>query len=446
MKILLFLLFISLCYISFSFSFLIKANIKLLKLTSINYVTLDKKGKNLINNHVHRKNIRSLKSFLYPHFLKRIIEPLENANFKNYFFFRSLSRICVSLSSAFSLNAKLNLYRKNTNNLLLTQLLMNNEILIKILKICWLYKLSHFIDKNIKLCRYMSTIFYIISIYLDILSTYNISKNFYFYYFLYSLSSILKNLSILTYTSIRSSINFHVSQMLSNSNQKFNEKSIRDIKLVNKDTYDKNISNENINDENKDKNKNDENVDKNKNDENVDKNKNDENEDKNINDENKDKNINEENVDKNINDENEDKNINDENKDKNINEENVDKNINDENKDKNINDENEDKNIDEKLMEVNTLKKEYNILKKVYEKKKENNNSNILRNNLKVKRKFYIGEISVITDLLFSLVDLSTILLLSHAAKFIKQKIFFYIFLSSLHLFFSYKELEYLLI
>ncbi|CRH00911.1 conserved Plasmodium membrane protein, unknown function [Plasmodium relictum] len=363
MKILLlFLLFMLLPYTSFSF--VMKANIKALKLTSINY------------NHVHRKNIRSLKIYLYPRFLKRIVEPLENVNFKNYFFFRSLSRICVSLSSAFSLNAKVYLYRKNMNNLLLTQLLMNNEIFIKILKICWLYKLSHFIDKNIKLCRYLSTIFYIISIYLDILSTYDISKNFYFYYFLYSLSSILKNLSILTYTSIRSSINFHVSQMLSYSNQKINKESMGTIKLTDKNGGE-NISGENINNEN----------------------------------------INNENINN--------ENINNEN----INNENI--------------------NVNEKLMEINALKKDkYKVINKFYAKKKEeNNNNNILRNNLNVKRKtFYIGEISVITDLLFSLVDLSTILFLSRATKYIKQKLFFYIFLSSLHLFFSYKELEYLLI
>ncbi|KAI4837277.1 hypothetical protein MKS88_003747 [Plasmodium brasilianum] len=61
------------------------------------------------------------------------------------------------------------------------------------------------------------------------------------------------------------------------------------------------------------------------------------------------------------------------------------------------------------------------------------------------RKTFFIGEVSVIVDLLSSLVDLLTALLFSRAMKYIKQKFYFYILLSSVHLFFSYKELQHLL-
>lgn len=305
--------------------------------------------------------------------------------------YRSLARICVSLSSAFSLGAKLYLYKKNMNSLFLTQLLMNNEILIKILKICWLYKLSHFIDKNVKLCRYLSTVFYIISIYLDIFSTYNLANNIYIYYLFYSLSSILKSLSILTYTSIRSNINFQVYQMLTLQKKNYEKK----YKITNTshknntpiDRYSHSTSSTNVEHNNIHSNDNATTIHKN-----------------------------------NI--------LNESTQNGHNNIENIHLKNNVIHNTKDVHN-----NLDIHS-EVENTDEDYKIYDNHIEKNKLSINT----------KKFCIGEISVIIDLLSTLVDLSTILFLFQATKFIKQNLCFYIFISALHLFFSYKEIQYLLI
>ncbi|CDO63411.1 conserved Plasmodium membrane protein, unknown function [Plasmodium reichenowi] len=373
------LLFILLSYNSFAY--VLNKNIKTLSLSSNIY------KKNLF---YRKKNIRPLKIYVYPSFIKNIIKPLENSYFRNYFMYRSLARICVSLSSAFSLGAKLYLYKKNMNSLFLTQLLMNNEILIKILKICWLYKLSHFIDKNVKLCRYLSTVFYIISIYLDIFSTYNLANNIYIYYLFYSLSSILKSLSILTYTSIRSNINFQVYQMLT-LEKKNNEKEYKITNTSHKnntpiDKYSHSSSNSSV-------------------------------EHNNIHC-NDDGTINKNNI------------LNESPKYGHNNKENIYL------KNKVIHNTKDVHNNLDVHSELKNTDEEYKI-----------SDNHIEKNKLSINTKnFCIGEISVIIDLLSTLVDLSTILFLFQATKFIKQNLCFYIFISSLHLFFSYKEIQYLLI
>ncbi|CAC9696302.1 conserved Plasmodium membrane protein, unknown function [Plasmodium sp. DRC-Itaito] len=371
------LLFILLSYNSFTY--MLNKNIKTLSLSSNIY------KKNLF---YRKKNIRPLKIYVYPSFIKNIIKPLENEYFRNYFVYRSLARICVSLSSAFSLSAKLYLYKKNINSLFLTQLLMNNEILIKILKICWLYKLSHFIDKNVKLCRYLSTVFYIISIYLDIFSTYNVANNIYIYYLFYSLSSILKSLSILTYTSIRSNINFQVCQML--TLQKNNEK---EYKMNN--TSDKNNTCSDSDSDNSSSSVEDNNI--------------------HCND---DGTINKNNI------------LNECPQNVHNNKENIYLKHNVVHNTKDV-----DNNLDVHNQVKNTAQ-EF----KIFDNHIENDKLSINTKNL------CIGEISVIIDLLSTLVDLSTVLFLFQATKFIKQNLCFYIFISSLHLFFSYKEIQYLLI
>ncbi|SBS85283.1 conserved Plasmodium membrane protein, unknown function [Plasmodium ovale curtisi] len=58
---------------------------------------------------------------------------------------------------------------------------------------------------------------------------------------------------------------------------------------------------------------------------------------------------------------------------------------------------------------------------------------------------FCIGEVSVVTDMLSSLVDLLTVVLFTRATQYIKQKLCFYVLLSFLHMFFSYMELHHLL-
>lgn len=77
----------------------------------------------------------------------------------------------------------------------------------------------------------------------------------------------------------------------------------------------------------------------------------------------------------------------------------------------------------------------------------ENINNKIKDNlyTLENKQIFTIGDVSVITELFSSIVDLLTVIFLSKATNFIKHNLYFYIFLSSCHLFFSYKELHYLL-
>ncbi|SOV74765.1 conserved Plasmodium membrane protein, unknown function [Plasmodium sp. gorilla clade G3] len=377
-----YLLFILLSYNSFTY--VLNKNIKTLSLSSNIY------KKNIF---YRKKNIRPLKIYVYPSFIKNIIKPLENIYFRNYFIYRSLARICVSLSNAFSLSAKLYLYKKNINSLFLTQLLMNNEILIKILKICWLYKLSYFIDKNVKLCRYLSTVFYIISIYLDIFSTYNVANNIYIYYLFYSLSSILKSLSILTYTSIRSNINFQVCQML--TLQKNNENVYKMTNTTNKNnTCDSNIDSD-ISSSSRVEDNNIHNI--------------------HCND---DGNINKNNI------------LNECLQNGHNNKENIYLNHNAvhnmKDVDNNLGVHSEDKNSAQEF--------------KIYD-------NHIEKDKLSINTKnFCIGEISVIIDLLSTLVDLSTILFLFQATKYIKQNLGFYIFISSLHLFFSYKEIQYLLI
>lgn len=269
--------------------------------------------------------------------------------------FRSLTRVCVSLSSGFSLNARISLFRKNINSLVLTKLLVNNEILIKILRIGWLCKLSSIVNKNFKLCRYLSTIFYIISIYIDIFSTFNMSADSYIYYILNSLSSIMKNLSIMTYTSIRSSTNLYISQMLSNKNWNGIKKTDQEHVNLNNIQDNKNDSNWNI------------------------------------------------------------------------------------------------ISIDNETGTFNKKEKNNEILSSdsfIKNKTQIENINNKIKDNLYTlenKQIFTIGDVSVITELFSSIVDLLTVIFLSKATNFIKHNLYFYIFLSSCHLFFSYKELHYLL-
>ncbi|ETB56718.1 hypothetical protein YYC_05108 [Plasmodium yoelii 17X] len=344
------LLFVSFLYyfiiLQISSQFILK-NHPNSKIRSVHYRYNASKGK---------RCVRLVKVNVYRGVLTNIIRPLKNKQFQKYCLFRALTRVCVSLSSRFSLNARISLFRKNINNLVLTKLLINNEILIKILKIGWLCKLSGIVNKNFKLCRYLSTIFYIISIYIDIFSTFNMSSNSYIYYILNALSSIMKNLSILTYTSIRSLTNLYISQMLSNKNWNEIKKTNQEIFNLNNVQDSKNCSNWNS---------------------------------------------------------------------------------------ISIDNETESFNKKEKNNETETVTDSF--IKK--EKQIANINNKIKDNlyNLENKQIYTIGDVSVITELCSSIIDLLTVIFLSKATHFIKHNLYFYIVLSSCHLFFSYKELQYLL-
>ncbi|SCM22465.1 conserved Plasmodium protein, unknown function [Plasmodium chabaudi adami] len=342
------ILFVSFLYfiiLQLSSQFVLKNHPNSAKLKSIHYRYNVTRGK---------RCVRSLKVNVHRGVLTNVIEPLKDKQFQKYCLFRALTRICVSLSSGFSLNARISLFRKNVNNLVLTKLLVNNEILIKILRIGWLCKLSNIVNKNFKLCRYLSTIFYIISIYIDIFSTFNISTNSYIYYILHSSSSIMKSLSIMTYTSIRSPTNLYISQMLSNKNG-------NETKQTDQENTDLNNPQGNKNYTKKDS----------------------------------------------------------------------------------INSGNATEPFDEKEQnnEINS---------DLFDKNKtqiENGNNKIKDNlcTLENKKIFTIGDVSVITELLSSIVDLLTVIFLSKTTNYIKHNLYFYILLSSCHLFFSYKELHYLL-
>ncbi|SBT77700.1 conserved Plasmodium protein, unknown function [Plasmodium ovale] len=333
------------------------------------------------NNSVRKKErVRHVQVYAYSGFLKNIIEPLENSQFRYYFFFRSLSRVCVSLSSSFSLNAKLDLFRKNINNLLLTQLLVHNEVLIKILRIGWLYKLSHLVDKNIKLCRYLSTLFYIVSIYIDILSTCNLSTNCYVIYTLHSISSILKSLSIMTYTSIRATTNLRICQILSSHTQR---RSFDEVKVPSGEQISCSAeSSHRVGS-----------IDRVENNERA-----------------------------------------------------VDNNSKSGTNLPNV--------AEEEFMSVfseeSSQPRNNRLAESDNGKSKITNNSGSTddtKNNLSYKqaKTFCIGEVSVVTDMLSSLVDLLTVVLLTRATQYIKQKLCFYVLLSFLHMFFSYMELHHLL-
>ncbi|CAD2095220.1 conserved Plasmodium protein, unknown function [Plasmodium vinckei brucechwatti] len=339
------ILFVSFLYfiiLQLSSQFVLKNHPNSAKIKSIHYRYNVTKGKNCV---------RSLKVNVYRGVLKNVIEPLKDKQFQKYCLFRALTRICVSLSSGFSLNARISLFRKNINNLVLTKLLVNNEILIKILKIGWLCKLSNIVNKNFKLCRYLSTIFYIISIYIDIFSTFNISTNSYIYHILHSSSSIMKSLSIMTYTSIRSPTNLYISQMLSNKNGS-------ETKQTDQENANLNNAQDNTN---------------------------------------------------------------------------CAKNVS-------INNVSND-NATEPFNEINSdlFAKNKNQIENVNNKIKDNLCT------LESKKIYTIGDVSIITELLSSIVDLLTVIFLSKTTNYIKHNLYFYILLSSCHLFFSYKELHYLL-
>ncbi|VWU52050.1 conserved protein, unknown function, partial [Hepatocystis sp. ex Piliocolobus tephrosceles] len=355
------------------------------------------------------KNIKPFQFYLFPSSAKNILlQPFENGQIKNYFFFRLLSRVCVSISQSFSINARICLYKKkNMNSSSLTQVLINNEILIKVLKICWLFKLSRLVDNNIRLCRYLSSLFHIISIYIDIFLAFDYSNsylnkyinNLYVYYILYSTSSILKNLSIMTYASIKPSINLRVSESLSKgvtagkvsknhvTDKKNNNKVISDIPINETSSLFKT----------------------------------------NTGDENASSFVNK------LNKIHEKKNISD-------NKTNTD----------NIKETNLSFLKGLKNLEFITNKLKKNEKKKNY--KISNNISNTANNKENNSSKTYpqtkivtIGEVSVTSELLSTAVDFLTVILSSHVTKLIKQKLCFYIFISSLHIFSSYKELYYLL-
>ncbi|KEG02662.1 conserved Plasmodium protein, unknown function [Plasmodium vinckei vinckei] len=336
------ILFVSFLYfiiLQLSSQFVLKNHPNSTKIKSIHYRYNVTKGKNYV---------RSLKVNVYRGVLKNVIEPLKDKQFQKYCLFRALTRICVSLSSGFSLNARISLFRKNINNLVLTKLLVNNEILIKILKIGWLCKLSNIVNKNFKLCRYLSTIFYIISIYIDIFSTFNISTNSYIYHILHSSSSIMKSLSIMTYTSIRSSTNLYISQMLSNKNGSETKQPGQENANLNNTQDNKNCAqNDSIN----------------------------------------------------------------------------------------------SSNAAEPFHEINSdlFAKNKNQMENANNKIKDN------LSNFESKKIYTIGDVSIITELLSSIVDLLTVIFLSKTTNYIKHNLYFYILLSSCHLFFSYKELHYLL-
>ncbi|SBT38046.1 conserved Plasmodium protein, unknown function [Plasmodium ovale wallikeri] len=283
-------------------------------------------------------------------------------------------------SSSFSLNAKLDLFRKNINNLLLTQLLVHNEVLIKILRIGWLYKLSHLVDKNIKLCRYLSTLFYIVSIYIDILSTCNLSTNCYVIYTLHSISSILKSLSIMTYTSIRATTNLRICQILSSHTQR---RSFDEVKVPSGEQISCSAeSSHRVGS-----------IDRVENNERA-----------------------------------------------------VDNNSKSGTNLPNV--------AEEEFMSVfseeSSQPRNNRLAESDNGKSKITNNSGSTddtKNNLSYKqaKTFCIGEVSVVTDMLSSLVDLLTVVLLTRATQYIKQKLCFYVLLSFLHMFFSYMELHHLL-
>ncbi|ANQ09212.1 Uncharacterized protein PCOAH_00034550 [Plasmodium coatneyi] len=299
-----------------------------------------------------------------PNFLSSIITPLSNEKIKKYFVFRCLSRICVSLSSAFSLNAKIHLYRKNSDNLLLTQVLVYNEILVKVLKICWLYKLRSFVDSNIKLCRILSTVFYVFGIYLDLLSTLDFSKNSFFLpCTFFVLSSTLKSLSIMTYASIRSATYLRLCEMLNKQNDNIpcgHDNSERTNRVESTNDH---LVTEEQNRERSD----------------------------------------------------------------------------------GVKSKGEDTHVP--VLGAQQVDTPRVTLPNGTPHSERNNYCISPYNNPvnSVKKTYFIGEVSVLTDLLSSLVDLLTVVLLSRTTDYIKKKIYFYFLLSSLHLFFSYKELQCLL-
>eukprot|EP00366_Plasmodium_knowlesi_P003953 XP_002261450.1 hypothetical protein, conserved in Plasmodium species [Plasmodium knowlesi strain H] len=308
-----------------------------------------------------------------PNFLTSIITPLSNENIKKYFVLRCLSRICVSLSSAFSLNAKIHLYRKNNDNLLLTQVLIYNEVLVKVLKICWLYKLRSFVDSNIKFCRILSTVFYVIGIYLDLLSTLDFFKNsFFFPCMFHVLSSTLKSLSIMTYASIRSATYLRLCEMLNKQNESVVPCVLDHFKRAGRvEPTNDHLVTEDQSRERRDNVK--------------------------------------------------------------LKEEKVATHLGEDTHVSVVGAEQGD------TPPVSLSNGISQIERSNYCSSDANNSVN------NAKKTYFIGEVSVLTDLLNSLVDLLTVVLLTRATKYIKNKIYFYFLLSSLHLFFSYKELQCLL-
>ncbi|GAB67331.1 hypothetical protein PCYB_113510 [Plasmodium cynomolgi strain B] len=302
-----------------------------------------------------------------------IITPLSNEKVKKYLVFRCLSRICVSLSSAFSLNAKIYMYKNNSDNLLLTQVLIYNEILVKVLKICWLYKLRSFVDSNIKKCRLLSTVFYVIGIYLDLVSTLDFLKNsFFFPCSLYVLSSTLKSLSIMTYASIRSATYLRLCEILNKQNE-----SIPSVLDNSNSTSRVNSTNDHLITEEQNRERTDGVKSK---------------------------------------------------------EENVAIRLGEDTHVPIFGAEQGDNTPRVSLSNGTPHSEGGN-----YCSSRANNLVNT------VKKTYFVGEVSVLTDLLASLVDLLTVVLLAWTTKYIKKKIYFYFLLSSLHLFFSYKELQCLL-
>ncbi|KJP88133.1 hypothetical protein AK88_02250 [Plasmodium fragile] len=331
------------------------------------------------HNHRQRKKGITQRSTLTirasPNFLSSIITPLSNEKFKKYFLFRCLSRTCVSLSSAFSLNAKIHLYKKNGDNMLLTQVLIYNEIIIKVLKVCWLYKLRLFVDTNIKLCRILSTVFYVIGIYLDLLSTLDFFKNsFFFPCTLYVLSSTLKSLSVMTYASIRSATYLRICEMLNNPKTESTplvlHKGVRTTRVENTNDDHSLVQEQNGEPTDGVKSK----------------------------------------------------------------------------QEKEAMNLAEDTHVCIHGAEQTDNTPRVSVPNGTPQTERGNIYSSGDNNPLNsVKKTYFIGEVSVLNDLLASLVDLFTIVLLARTTKYIKEKIYFYFLLSSLHLFFSYKELQCLL-
>ncbi|GAW81803.1 hypothetical protein, conserved [Plasmodium gonderi] len=389
--------------------------------TKINSNSLTFGAVNYYNHGQRKKAIRSTihpKIHAYPNFVSNIIEPLSNKNFKKYFLFRSLSRICVSLSSAFSLNARIYLYRKNNNNVYLTQALIYNEILIKMLKICWLYKLSSFVDRNIKLCRIMSTVFYVIGIYFGIASsTWNFSKNsFFFSYILYTLSSILQSLSIMTYASIRSATNLRLCQILNTPDR-------TDLEIVNTNSVQSckdHSSNVNpVNHEPKKYHTDETNFNK---------------------------------IPENYSLTYRDQHVNiDLAQNSNASHVKLSKGIT---TSLGCSSEIDQARERDNTMEIHSNNKDFSIHQSncttesgSSSSSSRSRSSGMDLHDIQIEKMkiYHIGEVSVITDLLASVVDLVTVVILARATKWIKQKLYFYVMLSSLHLFFSYKELQCLL-
>ncbi|EUD68539.1 hypothetical protein C922_00938 [Plasmodium inui San Antonio 1] len=341
----------------------------------VNYKSLTSGSRNYHSHTQRKKGIIQRSPLIIrasPNFLSSIITPLSNENVKKYFVFRYLSRICVSLSSAFSLNAKIHMYRQNSDNLLQTQVVIYNEILVKVLRVCWLYKLRSFVDSNIKLCRILSTVFYVIGIYLDLLSTLDFFKNsFFFLSTFYVLSSTLKSLSIMTYSSIRSATYLRLCEMLNNPNESV--PSVRD----------------NINRESRVEPTNDHLVTE---------------------------------------------------EGSQIRTDGV--------KSKGDNEANplgEDTHVPLLAAEQGDIPR-VSSSNGTPNSERGNYCSSCATNSVNsVKKTYFIGEVSVLMDLLASLVDLLTVVLLARTTKYIKKKISFYFLLSSLHLFFCYKELQCLL-